>query len=40
MVQPLRVIETPMNMVRACAAHPSNNPDGTGGFISHQHKPK
>jgi hypothetical protein len=33
-VQPLRVIRTPEDGVRAHATHPSDNPDGSEGFIS------
>jgi hypothetical protein len=39
-VQPLWVIETTTDRVRARASHPSDNPDGTGSFISRQYKPK
>jgi hypothetical protein len=39
-VQPLRVIETTEDGVGVYAAPPSDNPDGSGGFISHQHKLK
>jgi hypothetical protein len=39
-VQPLWVIETPTDGVNVHAAPPSDNSDGTVGFISHQPKPK
>jgi hypothetical protein len=37
-VQPLWVIETPVDRVCACVANPSDNPYGSEGFISCQHK--
>ena len=34
-VQPLWVIKTPTDGICTCTAHPSDNPDVHGGFISH-----
>jgi hypothetical protein len=39
-IQPLWVFETPVDGVGDHVALPFDNPDGTGGFISHQRKSK